>query len=516
MLELKNVNISIKNSRNLVSDFNLSVNSNDKIAIIGEEGNGKSTLLKYIYDTNLISSYCIYSGSVIKNNLRLGYLEQFLDPKWDNILVSDFLLKKYPDQNIDYSDYNKLNDVYKYLSKLNIESDILDEDLFVKNLSGGQKVKLQILKLLILNPDVMLLDEPTNDIDLQTLEWLEHFIISLKIPVIYVSHDEMLLANTANVIVHLEELENKTKAKHTIESIGYQEYIKKRLYNISRQEQISKNEHYQYQKQLQKYNQIYQKVDSALNTVSRQDPSKGRLLKKKMKSVKSIGKRLDQKELIQRPYVEESIIVKFHNDNIYANKVILDFKLSQLKIKDKLLSKNISLLIKGSDKLVIIGKNGIGKSTLLKEIYNKLLENNKNGAYKIGYMPQNYEDEFKKYQYVLDYIRKDYSKEEETLARTYLGSMKFTEEEMTGKIQNLSGGQKAKLFLLRLILDKCNILILDEPTRNLSPLSNPSFRNALKNYSGCIISVSHDRKYINEVCNKVYELDQNGLFFRNL
>ncbi|MNP17257.1 putative ABC transporter ATP-binding protein [compost metagenome] len=129
----------------------------------------------------------------------------------------------------------------------------------------------------------------------------------------------------------------------------------------------------------------------------------------------------------------------------------------------------------------------------------------------IGYMPQNYDDIMEDHIDVIDFIRTQHTKEEETLARTYLGSMKFTKEEMLGKIGSLSGGQKAKLFIVKLILQKNNVLFLDEPTRNLSPLSNPVIRKTLSNYTGAIFSISHDRKYINEVCNKVYKLTKIGL-----
>ena len=126
-------------------------------------------------------------------------------------------------------------------------------------------------------------------------------------------------------------------------------------------------------------------------------------------------------------------------------------------------------------------------------------------------MPQNYDDVLDINKSVIDYICPSLDKEERTKALTFLGSNKFKEEEMVGKIKKLSGGQKAKLILIKNILDKSDVLVLDEPTRNLSPLSNPVIRNILKNYKGCIISVSHDRKYIDEVCNKVYELTREGL-----
>ena len=162
---------------------------------------------------------------------------------------------------------------------------------------------------------------------------------------------------------------------------------------------------------------------------------------------------------------------------------------------------------------IISGFLGAGKTTLIKHIYDILQQKN---DIKLGYMPQDYEDLLDAEMSPIDLLTKNNkTKEFMTKARTYLGSLKFTPEEVTNKIKYLSGGQKAKLLLLKLILDEANVLILDEPTRNLSPLSNPVIRKLLQDFPGTIISVSHDRKYIEEVCDKIYELTPNGLIFRN-
>lgn len=179
-----------------------------------------------------------------------------------------------------------------------------------------------------------------------------------------------------------------------------------------------------------------------------------------------------------------------------------------ISINDRYIVKNLNFTLNKGDKLVIIGEEGNGKSTLLKSIYEKLKERN---DIKVGYMPQTYEEILNNYDYVLDFISENGNNEIITRSREYLGNMKFTKEEMTCKISNLSNGTKAKLFLVKLVLDNCNVLILDEPTRNMSPLSNPVIRKVLKEYKGTIISVSHDRKYIKEVINKLYTLNSDGL-----
>ncbi len=227
-----------------------------------------------------------------------------------------------------------------------------------------------------------------------------------------------------------------------------------------------------------------------------------------MHTLKFQERKLDNTELTEIPDVEEGINFYFEEVNIPRAKNIINLNIEELKVTNKTLSKNIKLDVIGNVHLCIIGKNGVGKSTLIKLIYNELKDRT---DIKVGYMPQTYDDILSNYEYVLDFIVPQGNKDEITQARMLLGNMKFTREEMTGKIRNLSNGSKAKLFLTKLVVDKCNVLILDEPTRNVSPLSNPVIRKVLKEYKGTIISVSHDRKYINEVIDNLYVLTPNGL-----
>lgn len=161
-----------------------------------------------------------------------------------------------------------------------------------------------------------------------------------------------------------------------------------------------------------------------------------------------------------------------------------------------------------SQKICMIGANGAGKTTLLKKIAEELLNRN---DIKAEYMPQTYEDLLDLDVTPVDYLDKTGDKEERTRIRTYLGSLKYTPDEMEHPIRELSGGQKAKVLLLRMSLSGANVLILDEPTRNFSPLSGPVIRKMLREFPGAVISISHDRKYIEEVCDKIYQLNPNGL-----
>ncbi len=513
MITLRKVSISLKgNLNNLLKDFNFTLKKEDKVAIIGEEGNGKSTLLKLIYDSKLIESYCNFSGEIIKTGIKIGYLEQMLDSKWNNFTVNDFFLKENYDQEIDYSFYEKTGKIIPILVKVKLNPDIIYSNQLVKTLSGGEKIKIQLAKILSKDIDVLLLDEPTNDLDIQTLKWLENFIKETKVPIIFVSHDEVLLENTANKIIHLEQLKRKKESKYTIEKLSYKDYVEKRMKSFDYQTKVGKKQQFDHKNQMEKFRQVYQKVAYQQETITRSDPHGAALLKKKMKNLKSQEKRYmrEKEEFVEIPDMEEAINIDFNNKNIYIpnNKKILELDLPKLKINKKVLSFNITLNIYGKEHIVIIGDNGIGKTTLLKQIYDIL---SKRKDLKVGYMPQQYEEKLDSQIKLVDYIKSGTDKESITKAMTYLGSMKFTEEEMQSSLSDLSGGQKAKSLILKFILNDCNVLILDEPTRNLSPLSTPVIRKILSDYPGVIISVSHDRKYIYEVSDKIYELTKDGL-----
>lgn len=494
MFEVNNLTIKIKD-RYLVKNLSFTLNHQDKLAIIGEEGNGKTTLLKSLLG---ICEYAEVTGNINKKGNKIGYLKQSMAEEELRKKVYNYLFK-------DESDYyNKINNLYKFLKSLKLDDTILNQP--ISTLSGGEKIKISILKLLLNEYDILFLDEPTNDLDVDALNWLEDFINNSNKPIIYVSHDETLLSNTANEILHLEQLKKKNDCTHTLLKINYDTYIEKRLQKINRQTKIARSEKRDFIKQKEKLNRIMQKVDHQQKTITRKDPHGGRLLKKKMHSLKSMENKLNNVELTTIPDVEESINFFFEKINIPKNKQILNLNIPTLKVKNKILAKNIKLNIIGNKHICIIGTNGIGKTTLIKEIY-KALKNKED--LNIGYMPQNYEEKLKDFEYVLDFLCPQ--GEDITKARMYLGNMKFTKEEMEGKIKELSNGTKTKLFLIKLVLDKCNILILDEPTRNISPLSNPVIRKMLKGYTGTIITVSHDRKYIKEVIDTLYVLTKDGL-----
>ena len=395
--------------------------------------------------------------------------------------------------------------------QVGLSANFFDSEQVIATLSGGEKVKLQLARLLLDDPDILLLDEPTNDIDLPTLQWLEGFINRCGKPILYVSHDETLIENTANVIIHLEQIVHKSKPRCTVARMRYKEYISKRSRSLEHQEQIAQKQRDEYQIQMDKWRKIHDRVEYEQDTISRQDPGGARLLKKKMKAVKSQEKRFERekKDFAEFPITEEAMLFRFADGiKIPAAKAVLRFSLPVLEIDHRTLAKNIQLDVTGPEHVGIIGRNGVGKTTLLRLIAEQL---STHSGLKTAYMPQNYTDLLPPDETPIEFLSRDYGKEEQTKIRTQMGSMRFTKEEMNGKISQLSGGQKAKLLFLQMTLYDAQVLILDEPTRNFSPLSNPVIRQVLAGFGGAIISVTHDRKYLAEVCTAVYQLTPDGL-----
>ena len=506
MLQIKNLTaLHSKDSHLLFEDFSFVLNDGDRVAVIGEEGNGKSTLLKLIYDPALVESYIEYSGEIVRGNSVLGYFAQELTPKEKELSVMDFCFSSPGFAELSPAELSEL------CSEIGVDISLFWSERKMSTLSGGEKVKVRMAAVLAKKPDILLLDEPSNDIDIDTLEWLESFINTCKKPIIFISHDETLLENTASVIIHIEQLRRKTVPRATVAKLTYRRYVEERLSGFEHQEQMARSEERDFRKKLERFRRIREKVEHQQENISRGDPHGGRLLKKKMHAVQSMGRRFERESenMTKRPESEDAIFLRFgENAALPAGKTVAKIELPELFAGENLLAKDISLNVSGGDKVCIIGKNGAGKTTLLRKIARELLERK---DIKAAYMPQNYEDSLDLSKTPVEFLSEKGDKEEITKIRTYLGSIKYTPGEMDHPISDLSGGQKAKLFFAKMALGDYNVLVLDEPTRNLSPLSGPAVRQVLSEFPGTIISVSHDRKYILEVCEKVYTLSENGL-----
>ena len=509
MLQVQHLTIDhIRDLRTILKDFSVTLNAGDKAVIIGEEGNGKSTLLKWIFDPVLIEDYAEAEGIRVTGAERLAYLPQQLTEKDTGRTVWEF----FADEAL-FADAPPRR-LAKLASSLGLSPDFFYSDQIMGTLSGGEKVKAQLARLFLAEPTALLLDEPSNDIDIETLEYLERVIREFSGIVLFISHDETLIERTANMVIHLEQVHRKQQCRHTVERMGYREYAEKRLNAFEKQAQQAQSDLRDKRIRDEKFRRIYQRVEFEQAAVSRKDPHGGYLLKRSMHKVKSLEKRFakEDEKMVQKPVMENPIDFTLgeNAEPIPAGKTVLDFELPRLSAPDgsRLLAENIRLLVRGPEKVCIIGRNGCGKTTLLREIQAQL----KNRTdIRVAYMPQNYADLLDLSKTPVDCICTKGDAEERTMVRTFLGALRFTTAEMEHPASALSGGQQAKIFLLRLNLSGANVLLLDEPTRNFSPLSGPVIRRMLAAFPGAILSVSHDRKYIEEVCGTVYELTEAGL-----
>ena len=491
-----------RDGKRILEDFTFALNPGDRAVLIGEEGNGKSTLLKLIADP-AAAGYADFTGVISLGGSRPGYLEQELPAADAEKSVCDYLSGR----GLLDADPKRTAAVAR---QLGVSTELLWSDQRMGTLSGGEKVKVRMAAILLSEPDLLLLDEPTNDLDLDTLAWFEEFLLNCGLPALYVSHDETLIERTANVIIHIEQVRKKTVCRHTVARTGYREYVESRASALAHQEQVARKEQADHRRQMERWHEIYDKVDRAQKNLTRQDPHSGRLLKKKMASVKATGARLEREhaEATQIPDVEDAILLEFASSALPRGKRVLEYRLDTLTVGERILARNVALNVTGGEHVGVVGKNGAGKTTLLRLLAEELLGRTDLRA---AYMPQNYADALDAAITPIEYLAPALSKDQITAARTYLGSVRFTHEEMEGKIGELSGGQRAKLFFVKMALDRPDVLLLDEPTRNFSPLSGPVIRGVLSRFGGAILTVTHDRKYLSEVCERVYELTPEGL-----
>ena len=505
MLQIRNVTIrSRKDDRLLTDGLSFTLHKGERAALIGEEGNGKSTLLKWIYDPETVESYAEVRGQRIING-KMGYLPQELPQEEKSLPVCAFMEGACGFYALSPREINET------ARQLGLSPSLFEEARSLETLSGGERVKVQLATLLLSRCDILLLDEPSNDLDIETLEWLSDFMRSFTGTVLYISHDEVLLEETADIVIHLEQVRRKTICRCTVSREGYRSYMNKREQQFAHQEQIARFERADFQKKKDRYLSIYNAVEHAQETISRGNPSGGRLLKKKMHAVKSMGRRLDkeQENLTQLPEAEWAILPKWEPGiELSRGKVVLDYALDELRVGNRLMSRDIRLKIIGPERVCILGPNGCGKSTLMDRIARVLLSRK---DIRCTYMPQRYGEGISYSMRPEEFLAPDGDKESVTKARVYLGSMKYTTDEMSHAVSDLSGGQRAKLLLLKAILNRSNVLLLDEPTRNFSPLSCPAVRKLLLEFPGAILAVSHDRRFIDEVTPILYSLTENGL-----
>ncbi|HIS97279.1 MAG TPA: ABC-F family ATP-binding cassette domain-containing protein, partial [Candidatus Scatomorpha pullistercoris] len=313
--------------REILNNFSLLLGPGERAVLIGEEGNGKSTLLRLIHDPASVEDYAEWSGEVSAGG-RTGYLPQELTseqlswPARRLFEASEGFMALTPKERAALS------------KELGLPLSFFTAERPLREFSGGERIKMQLACIAAEQPELYLLDEPSNDLDLDSLEWLECFILSRREPVLFVSHDETLIERTANVVIHLELLRRKTLPRATVARLPYRDYVEARYRSLARQEQAARKEREEFEAKLERYRQIRQKVESAQRGISRQDPHGGRLLKKKMHSVQSMGRRFEKEReaLTAMPETEEAIFLSFPSAACVPNgKRVLELALPVLE-----------------------------------------------------------------------------------------------------------------------------------------------------------------------------------------
>ncbi|WP_121610227.1 ABC-F family ATP-binding cassette domain-containing protein [Mesobacillus foraminis] len=504
----------------ILSNIKLEIQTQDRVALVGRNGAGKSTLLKIIagqssYDsgeiirpkgvsigylaqnTGLESEQTIWNEMLsVFNELRkmeteLRKLEgQMSDPqilsshsKYERILNEyDLLQVKFKDQG----GYQYEADIRSVLHGLNFGS--FDYDTRISTLSGGQKTRLALGKLLLSRPDILILDEPTNHLDIETLSWLEQYLQGYSGAVLIVSHDRYFLDKVVNQVFEL------SRRKMTKFAGNYSSYLQQKAENYERDMKL-------YEKQ---QDEIAKLEDFVQRNLARASTTK---------RAQSRRKQLQRMDRMDRPGGDEkSASFMFDIDRQSGNDVLRADALA-VGYESEKVSEDISFQISRGESIALVGPNGVGKSTLLKTIVQKLpalsgdIHSGSNVT--IGYYDQE-QAELTSNKKVLNELWDEYPLKPEKEIRTVLGNFLFSGDDVLKTVSSLSGGEKARLALAKLMMEKANFLILDEPTNHLDLDSKEVLENALIDYPGTILFVSHDRYFINRIATKVIELSRSG------
>ena len=493
-----------KDLRDLVSDLNMTIQDGEKVAIIGEEGNGKSTLLKIVMGETL-PDFTI-RGDIQSDYQSISYIPQKVPEDLKKKTLQDYFFLDSID--LDYSI------LYRLAEELHFDSNRFASDQKIGSLSGGEALKIQLIHELAKPFEILFLDEPSNDLDLETVDWLKNQIQKIRQTVIFISHDEDFLSETADTIVHLRLVKHRKEPETLVEHLDYDRYSEQRKANFARQSQQAANDQRSYNKTMEKHRRVKQNVETALRATK--DSTAGRLLAKKMKNILSQEKRFEKtaQSMTQKPLEEEEIRLFFSDiQSLPVSKVLIQLEKENLAIGDRVLVQKLQLTVRGQEKIGIIGPNGMGKSTLLAKLQQLL---NDKREISLGFMPQDYHKKLQLDLSPIAYLSQTGEKEELQKIQSHLASLNFSYPEMQHQIRSLSGGQQGKLLLLDLVLRKPNFLLLDEPTRNFSPTSQPQIRKLFATYPGGLITVSHDRRFLKEVCSIIYLITEHGLEIVNL
>lgn len=507
----------------ILHSISFNIKDTEKVGLIGPNGSGKSTLLKILANKldhdggeifveknkkigYLPQHYSIESSKTIYNEMlyvfkslmdleeKIADLEEKMNEPYDscNAEYHDKIIKNYTTAVETYTlrgGYTYKGEINKVLTGLGFEES--DFDTPVNILSGGQKTRLALCKLLLINPDILLLDEPTNHLDLDAIEWLEEYLKNHKGTMIIISHDRYFLDSVTNKTMeissnHLKSFDGNYTKFIEFKKKDYEAQLK--AYSIQ-------------QSEIKRQEEIIERYRSFNR-------------EKSIRAAESRQKALDKMDKIDKPTVDSSSAkIKFKASIKSGNDVLYMEDLSK-RFDDVELFHNINLDIKRGDRSALVGENGRGKTTLFKMIMDEIPADNGTKVLGrnvfIGYYDQEQSD-LNPNKTIIDEVWDDFPNMTTTEVRNALASFLFTGDDVFKEISKLSGGEKCRINLLKLMLSNANFLLLDEPTNHLDIVSREALEDAIVNYDGTVLVISHDRYFLNKVIDKIYELKKDEI-----
>ena len=503
---------------NVLNNLSFDVKTNERIALIGSNGCGKTTTLKIIMG---IESYD--SGNIsIRKESKIGYLTQMPPKEDDNVSaksvylrgvqelidlenkISDFvenmssnekdikLLDKLQEEFRISGGYSLKEKIEKIRNGFKITNELLDREY--NKLSGGEKTLINLASIILSNPDILLLDEPTNHLDIDTLEWFEEYLSSYNGTVVIISHDRYFLDRTVNKIIEIEN------GNANIYHGNYSYYLKESEKRLMIKFQNYKNQQKEIKalkEAIERYKVWGAKSDNPMF----------------FRRAKAIETRLEKMEVIEKPKTKSELRINLNVEDRTSNRVMVISNLD-LKIGNKELLRNSHMEVYYKERVCLMGKNGAGKTTLIKNILNNTHDNIKLGTnIKIGYIPQEIRFDNEDLT-IYGHMRKIFVGSESEL-RSKLNQFYFTTDNIDKKVKNLSGGEKVRLKLLELILKNANFLILDEPTNHIDIDTREILEESLLAYDGTILFISHDRYFINKIATKIVMIENKEMITYN-
>ena len=507
----------------IFSNVKMEINDKDRVAIVGRNGAGKSTLLKIISGELSFDS----GERTVSKNTTIGYLSQEFIVRedlsiyeemitcFDEIISLEANLEKLSyeltPENIEndpglldrfdrlqnevltHKDYHYKSKIESVLYGLDFTKDVFDKK--ISTFSGGEKTRLSMAQLLLSEPDLLILDEPTNHLDVENVAWLENYLSSYNGAIVIVSHDRYFLDKVVNVVYNLEFGKLKKYVGNYSKFLKqYEEDYEKQLKEFTSQ-----------QKDIKRLEEFVQKNIARAST---------------SKMAKSRQKVLDKMELIDNPKKDDKAANIEFNIKEQSGRDVLMIENLKVGYDGKQVGNAYNFSVYKGDRIAIVGRNGIGKSTLIKTIAKK--QNAIGGSVhygskvSLGYYDQK-QAEFESSKTILNELWDEYPLMKEAEVRTVLGRFLFRGDSVLKIVRDLSGGEKARLQLAKLMLEKNNLLVLDEPTNHLDITSKQVLEDALENYEGTIVFVSHDRYFINKIANKVLDItgDDYSIYLGN-